>query len=516
MARNIVATSQPLAAQAGLRMLLAGGNAVDAAVAAAIALTVVEPESNGIGGDLFAIVWDGQRLHGLNASGRSPTALGPNRFRGMSAVPKHGWDAVTVPGAVSGWAELSRRFGTLPLHRLAEPAISYARDGFLLSPVIASEWAQAASSFDGLGGFEAFAASFLPGGRAPRVGEVFRLPGQATTLEEIAATGGESFYRGELAQAIIADARRHGGLLTAQDLADHTADWVGTISTDYHGTELHEIPPNGQGLAALIALGILRHHELASTRVDSADSLHLQIEAMKLAFADVHRYCADPEYMTIDAGDMLDDSYLEQRASLIDMRTAANPEFGTLPRGDTVYLTTGDASGMMVSLIQSTYSAFGSGIVIPGTGISMQNRVAGFVLEEGHPNQVSGGKRPLHTIIPAFLMRDGQPQASFGVMGGAMQPQGHVQMVVRMIDYGQNPQTASDAPRWRVDTGREVNVESGFASELLSDLRSRGHLITEGMPKDGSSFGGAQILWRTDAGYSAGSDHRKDGQATGY
>lgn len=513
MGRNVVATSQPLASQAGLRMLLAGGNAIDAAVATAIALTVVEPTCNGIGGDLFAIVWDGSRLHGLNASGRSPAALRPERFRGMDAVPLRGWDSVTVPGAVSGWVELSRRFGKLPLERLAEPAVSYARNGFLVSPVIANDWGQKVDVF---GSFEAFAAGFLPSGRAPMAGERFSFPDQARTLETIVASRGESFYRGDLAAAMIADAQRHGGLMTEQDLADHAADWVGTISTQYHGTELHEIPPSGQGLAALLALGILRHHPLSEAPVDSADSLHLQIEAMKLAFADVYRYCADPDYMDLGAEAMLNDDYLVERARIIDMRVAGDPVFGVPRRGGTVYLTTADESGMMVSLIQSNYYGFGSGIVVPGTGISLHDRAAGFTLEEGHPNRVGGSKRPFHTIIPGFLMRGGQPQMSFGVMGGPMQPQGHMQMVVRTVDYGQNPQAASDAPRWRVVAGREVAVEHGFAPAVLEELRGRGHQITQSAPKDHSSFGGAQLVWRTEDGYITGSDHRKDGQAVAY
>lgn len=513
MGRNVVSASQPLAAQAGLRMLLAGGNAVDAAIAAAMTLTVVEPNCNGIGGDLFAIVWDGSRLHGLNASGRSPAALRPERFRGMETMPIRGWDSVTVPGAVSGWVELSRRFGRLPLERLAEPAVSYARDGFLVSPIIARDWGQKAEVF---GGFDAFAAGFLPGGRAPRAGERFSFPDQARTLEAIVASHGEAFYRGSLAEAMIADSRRYGGLMSEQDLADHQAEWVGTVSTEYHGTELHEIPPSGQGLAALLALGILRHHPLSDAPVDSADSLHLQIEAMKLAFADVYRYCADPDYMGVGTEALLDDGYLAERAALIDPRVAGAPVFGVPKPGGTVYLTTADESGMMVSLIQSNYYGFGSGIVVPGTGISLHDRAAGFTLEEGHPNRVGGGKRPFHTIIPGFLMRDGQPQMSFGVMGGPMQPPGHVQMVVRTVDYGQNPQAASDAPRWRIVADRDIAVEHGMAPAVLEDLRGRGHRITQSAPDDYFAFGGAQLIWRAEHGYISGSDHRKDGQAVAF
>lgn len=513
MARNVVAASQPLAAQAGLRTLLAGGNAVDAAIATAMALTVVEPTGNGIGSDLFAILWDGDSVQGLNASGRSPKALSAERFAGKDSVPLHGWDPVTVPGAVSGWVALSQRYGRLPLERLAEPAAAYARDGFQVSPLTARAWKRAETTF---AGFEAFAQGFLPGGRAPRAGERFRFPAQAATLEAIAATAGEAFYRGELAEKMVADAERHGGLLSLEDLDAHRADWVGTVQTPYHGVELHEIPPNGQGLAALLMLGILRHHDHAAAPLDSADSLHLQIEAMKLAFADAYRYVADPDHMDVAAAALLDDAYLAERAAHIDMRVAGDPSFGVPRPGGTVYLTAADADGGMVSLIQSNYYGFGSGVVVPGTGISLQNRGCGFVLEPGHPNQVAGGKRPFHTIIPAFLTEDGRPRMSFGVMGGPMQPQGHAQMVLRIVDHEQNPQAASDAPRWRVVRGREVAVEPGFPPEVLEDLASRGHELSETAPEHSFAYGGAQLIWRTDDGYVAGSDHRKDGQAVGY
>ena len=512
MGRNAVASSQPLATQAGIRMLLAGGSAADAAVAAAMALTVVEPNCNGIGGDLFAIVWDGSRLHGLNASGRSPAALRPERFARRTAMPIRGWDSVTVPGGVSGWVELTDRFGRLGLERLVEPAASYARNGFPVSPIVSTDWAAKAAGYDG---FDAFAAGFLPGGRAPRPGEIFRFPAQADTLESIASSHGESFYRGELADAIVTDSGRHGGVMTPQDLADHAPEWVETLSVEYHGSRLHELPPSGQGLAALLGLGILRSHPSSDAPIDSADAVHLQIESMKLALADVYRYCADPDYMDVDAGLLLDDGYLAARAALIDMGSAGRPEYGSPRPGGTVYLTAADESGMMVSLIQSNYYGFGSGIVIPGTGISMHDRAAGFTLAEGHPNAVAGGKRPFHTIIPGFLMRDGAPQMSFGVMGGAMQAQGHLQMVVRTVDHGQNPQAASDAPRWCV-MGDRIGVEHGFPPDVLDELRRRGHAIAPFAAGDHAAFGGAQLIWRDDDTYIAGSDHRKDGQAAAY
>ena len=513
MAKNVVATSQPLAAQAGLRMLLNGGNAVDAALAAAITLTVVEPTSNGIGSDAFCILWDGNELHGLNASGRSPKALTKERFKGRDQMPMRGWDAVTVPGAVSAWVALSEKFGELPFEELFEPAITYARDGFLVSPITAKAWSYAPKTF---GDFPDFCKGFLPNGRAPRPGEVFKYPEQAKTLETIATTQGKAFYRGELAEKMAADAKKHSALLTEEDLADHKADWVGTISQSYGDVELHEIPPNGQGLAALIALGILKHRDVSQYEVDSADSLHVQIEAMKLAFADAYRYIADSSTMDIPVEDLLDDAYLAERAKLISLKRAQTPEYGTPKRGGTVYLTAADASGIMVSFIQSNYYGFGSGVVVPGTGISLQNRGTGFVLDKGHPNEVGPAKRPFHTIIPAFLTREGRPLMSFGVMGGPMQPQGHVQMVLRVCDYGQNPQEASDAPRWRVMDGNEVAVEQGFSDEVLNDLVGRGHTLHKADLGTDFSFGGAQLIYKTEGGYIAGSDSRKDGQAVGF
>lgn len=513
LARNVVATSQPLAAQAGLRMLHAGGNAVDAALAAAIALTVVEPTSNGIGSDAFAIVWDGRELHGLNGSGRAPAALTPEHFAGRASMPLWGWDAVTVPGAVSAWAALSERFGVLPFTQLFEPAIRYADEGFLVSPVTARAWATAAATYAGM---PDFGAAFLPHGRAPRAGESFRCPDQATTLRRIAETGGETFYRGDVARWIAAHARATGGLLSEPDLAAHRAMWVGTIWQDYRGVTLHEIPPNAQGLAALVMLGILEHHEIADHPVDAVDSLHVQIEAMKLAIADAHRYVSDPDALDVPTSALLDPAYLAERAALIDMRVAAQPSHGAPQRGATVYLATADASGMLVSFIQSNYHGFGSGVVVPGTGISLHNRGAGFTLEGGHPNEVGGGKRPFHTIIPGFLMHGDLPLMSFGVMGGGMQPQGHVQMVVRLRDYGQNPQAAADAPRWRVMGGLEVAVETGFAAATLRELAARGHKLTEVDPQTSPLFGGAQLIHRLDDGYLAASDHRKDGQAVGF
>jgi gamma-glutamyltranspeptidase/glutathione hydrolase len=510
LAKNVVATSQPLAAQAGLRMLLKGGNAVDAALATAIALTVVEPTSNGIGSDAFAIVWDGQRRHGLNASGRSPAAWNPERFAGLDSMPTTGWNSVTVPGAVSAWVELSKRFGTLPFGDLFGPAIEYAAGGFLVSPITAAQWQKAAQTYQQ---FPAFVATFLPEGRAPEAGEKVVLKDHARSLRRIAETKGEAFYRGDLAHEIVARAQDQGGLMTQEDLASHQADWVETLSVDYKGFTLHEIPPNGQGLAALLMLGILKHRPLQDHPVDSADSVHLQIEAMKLAFADAHRYVSDPASADVDYEDLLSEAYLAGRAKLIDLRKARNPAFGIPPHGGTVYLTAADADGRMVSFIQSNYMGFGSGVVVPGTGISLQNRGCGFTLQTGHPNQVGPRKRPYHTIIPAFVTKEDQPLMSFGVMGGPMQPQGHAQMMIRLADYGQNPQAASDAPRWQVLQDLDVGVEAGFAPAVLNDLAARGHRIKQ-LP--GARFGGAQLIYKLEDGYLAASDHRKDGQAVGF
>ena len=517
MARNIVATSQPLAAQAGLQMMQAGGNAVDAAIAAAITLTVVEPTSNGIGSDGYCILWDGKSLHALNASGRSPASWTPDYFAkkypALSTLPVRGWDSVTVPGAVSQWVALSQRFGKLPFEKLFEFAIRYARDGHAVSPITATSWARQAEM---LKDQPDFVRDFTPQGRAPRAGEKWILNGQADTLEEIAASKGESFYRGALAAKIAAHSRAFGAVMTEADLAQHRCDWVDTIHMDYRDIRLHEIPPNGQGLAALLTLGMLENFDLARYPVDSAESVHLQIEAMKLAFADAYRYIADADFMDVPVAALLDKAYLRERAKLIRMDAVGEPAFGIPKHGGTVYLTTADASGMMVSFIQSNYMGFGSGVVVPGTGISMQNRGHGFVRTPGHPNEVGPNKRPFQTIIPGFLTdHNHQPLMSFGVMGGHMQPQGHAQMVIRMMDYRQNPQSASDAPRWIVNPDSTVGLETGFNASAVEALVKKGHKLAAAEAVN-FAFGGAQLIWRMQHGYVAGSDHRKDGGAFGF
>jgi len=512
MARNVVATSQPLATQAGIAMLHAGGNAVDAALAMAIALTICEPCSNGLGSDLFAIVWDGSELVGLNASGRAPAAWSPARYAGQGVMPRAGWTTVTIPGAVSGWIALSKRFGKLPFADLFGPAIRYARDGYAVSPVVAEKWSKAVPI---LGDVPGFADHFLPRGRAPEAGELFASPAMAATMEKIARTSGESFYRGELAQAMVAHSRKYDGGHSLADFETHSCDWVLPLAHDYHGYTIHEIPPNGQGIAALMALGILENFDLRGYAVDSIEVQHLEIEAMKLAFADAYRYVADPRAMTVTPGQLLDRSYLASRARLIDRSRAQDFRHGQPPPAGTVYLTAADESGMMVSLIQSNYMGFGSGIVVPGTGISLQNRGTGFSLEDGHPNIVGGGKRPFHTIIPGFVTWHGQPYCSFGVMGGPIQPQAHLQTLVRLIDYGSNPQAVLDAPRWKVSAGVSLDMESNAAPDLRDGLAALGHQFAS-VPDSYMDFGAGQFIVRSDAGYIAGSDPRRDGQAAGY
>ncbi len=514
MAGNVVATSQPLAAQAGLEMLRRGGTAVDAGIAAAMVLTVVEPTANGLGSDAFAIYWDGTRLHGLNASGRAPRAWTPARFAGRSAMPRAGWDSVTVPGAVSAWVALSDAFGRLPFATLAGPAIGYARDGFAVTPMIAHAWAEGAAR---LGDQPEFARTFLPDGRPPRPGERFRCPALADSLEAIATSRGDAFYRGALAERMVRAAAAAGGALSADDLADHQPSWCGTLAIDYRGVTLHEIPPNGQGIAALIGLGLLRHHDVTAHGPDGAAGIHLQIEAMKLAFADLYRTVADPAAMTVTPEALLDPAYLAERARLIDPDRAGTPAPGAPGSSDTVYLAAADGAGRMLSYIQSNFDGFGSGVVVPGTGISLQNRGAGFSLDPDHPNLVGPGKRPFHTILPGFLVEGTTPRLAFGVMGGQMQTQGHVQMVVRLVDHGQNPQAASDAPRWRVLPDGEVVVEPGLPPATVEGLQALGHRVSVRPLEAAFGFGGAQLVWRLDdGGYCCGSDHRKDGCAVGF
>ncbi len=512
LAQNIVSTSQPLACQAGLSMLRKGGNAIDAAIATAITLTVVEPVNNGIGSDAFAIIWDGKSIVGLNASGKSPAGWTIEHFSKYKSMPLLGWDSVTIPGAVSAWVVLSKKYGQLNFKELFEPAIQYAEKGYLVSPITAKLWKQLTVMYK-KNKFPEFHETFLPNGRAPKPGELFKNPNQAVTLREIAETEGESFYCGELAKKIVDHATKTGGLITLEDLENHEVIWEKPLTLEYKGLTLHELPPNGQGLAALIMLGILKNYDINQYEPDSPQSIHLQIEAMKIAFSDAYRYISDKRFLEFDPSMCLSTHYLEERASLIDLQNAKKFEFGVPETGDTVYLTTADTEGIMVSYIQSNYLGFGSGIVIPGTGISLQDRGNGFNLIDGHPNQVGPGKRPYHTIIPAFVTKNREPLMSFGVMGGSMQPQGHAQMMVRIFEYQQNPQAAVDAPRWRVMQGVKINLEPGFKKETQEHLKKLGHQVYNGHYFE---FGGAQIISKLEDGYLAASDPRKDGQAVGY
>ena len=522
-ARNVVSTSHPLGAQAGLKMLANGGNAVDAAIAAAAAMAIVEPVSNGLGSDAFCILWDGKALHGLNASGCAPASWTADYFKakysanGVNAAspPKRGIDSVTVPGAVASWVALSERFGKLPFADLMAPAIEIAERGYLVSPVVQEKWAAAAPELASLPGF---ADAFLPWGRAPKVGELFRFKSAARGLRAIADTKGQAYYGGEIAHAIEKFSAQNGGRLKASDFAAYQPEWVTPIAKNYRGHTLHEIPPNGQGIAALIALGILDQFDVASLGVDGVDSQHLQIEAMKLAFADVYKFVAEPSSMAVTPEQMLDGAYLASRAKLIDMKKAQDFGAGNPVKGGTIYLSAADESGMMVSFIQSNFMGFGSGCVEPHFGISLQNRGHGFSLDAGI-NQVAPGKRPFHTIIPAFLTKDGQPVMSFGVMGANMQPQGHVQTLVRMLDYQQSPQAACDAPRWRYNAGLEINVESAMNPKTVQALAARGHQM-EVINDSYQDFGAGQFIWRAGdpavEGYVAASDSRRDGQAVGF
>ena len=523
LARNVVATTQPLAVQAGLHMLRQGGNAVDAAIGTAVAMTVLEPINNAVGSDAFTLVWHEGKVYGLNASGRAPKAMTLERFEGKKEMPKRGWDPVTVPGAVSAWVALSKRFGKLPFEKLFEPAIRYAEEGYLVAPRTAAGWATSAKVFKD---FADWNRTWAPKGRAPEPGERFVNPDLGKTLRLIAESEGEAMYRGELAEKIAAHAKATGGLMTVEDLASHQPDWVEPLHLDYRGLRLYEIPPNGQGMTTLIALGLLDRFNLGSLDVDCADVLHVQIEAMKLAFADAKHFIADPKAMQIVPRQLLDPAYLKQRSALIDPMKAKDPGHGMPPKGGTILLCAADAGGTMVSHIQSNYEGFGSGIVIPGTGISMQNRGACFRVEKGHPNAIAGGKRPYHTIIPAMVTRPGEggkeePVMAYGVMGGFMQPQGHLQVMCRLADFRQNPQAALDAPRWQVkrdvvtDTGLKVLIEPGFRDEVYEDLRRRGHDLEVAKTRN-NLFGAGEAIYRLPDGYAGASDPRGDGQAGGY
>ncbi|NHN31776.1 gamma-glutamyltransferase family protein [Paenibacillus agricola] len=511
--KGMVATSQPLAAQAGLDILKQGGNAIDAAIAAAAALTVVEPCSNGIGGDAFALVWTKGKLHGLNASGPAPKSISIDAVRaaGHEAMPSYGALPVTIPGAPAAWAELSSKFGRLSLADTLKPAIRYAEEGFPVSPVVAHNWGKSFALYEKVlkgDAFKPWFDTFAPGGRPPAAGEIWRSTDHARTLALIGASEGSSFYSGELAERIAQFIAEAGGYLTASDLSAFRPEWVQPISTSYRGYDIWEIPPNGQGLVALQALSIMNGYE--GLQINAADTYHKQIEAMKLAFADGHHYITDRAKMKVDVQSLLSPEYAELRRSLIGER-ARQPEAGKPAAGGTVYLATADGEGNMVSFIQSNYMQFGSGLVVPGTGIALQNRGMDFSLDPEHANRLEPGKRTYHTIIPGFLTRGGQAIGPFGVMGGIMQPQGHLQTIMNTLDFGLHPQAALDAPRWQWTRDKTVLVEHGFPLAAAQALARIGHDVQIAL--EASSFGRGQIIWRDPLTgvLCGGTDSRADG-----
>jgi gamma-glutamyltranspeptidase/glutathione hydrolase len=526
----MAATSHPLATQIALDIMRRGGNAVDAAIAANAALGLMEPTGNGIGGDLFAIVWDAEteQLYGLNASGRSPQSLTLEHFReqGLDRIPPYGPLPVSVPGAVDGWFELHGRFGKLPMTDILAPTIAYARNGHPVHELIGHYWA---ISVERLSKYPGFREQMTIDGRAPRVGELWRNPNLANTLERIAREGRDVFYRGDIARVIGDYMQANGGFLSYEDLAAHHSEWVEPVSVNYRGYDVWELPPNGQGIAALQILNILEQFDVAAMGFGSADHVHLFLEAKKLAFEDRARFYADPDYMDVSVERLLSDEYARERAALVDMQRAArayphgDPE--VLREGDTIYLTTADAAGNMVSLIQSNYRGMGSGMTPPGLGFVLQDRGELFSLEEGHPNSYAPGKRPFHTIIPAFITRDGKPFISFGLMGGGMQPQGHAQIVMNLVDFGMGLQEAGDAPRIHhsgsseptgetMTDGGTANLETGFDYAVIRELMGRGHRIEFAR----GPYGGYQaIMKHPEFGTWVGaSESRKDGQAAGY
>lgn len=513
--KGIVCTSTPMAAQAGADIIRQGGNAVDAAIATAAMLTVTEPTSNGIGGDGFALVWIKDQLYGLNSSGPAPAALSSKELlnKGLTEMPTYGWTPVTVPGIPAAWAVLSERFGRLSFRQVLEPAIRTAQQGYAVQPTVARFWKKAFETYKKKTSgqeFEAWFDTFAPGGKTPGAGEVWRSESHAKTLEEIADTKAESFYRGRLAEVIDHCSRTQGGYLRKEDLAAFYPEWVEPISVSYKGYQVCEIPPNGHGITALMALNIFEQLSCIS-RSDVA-TLHNMIEAMKLAFTDAKEYVADPHYMNVSPEQLLSKEYAKQRAALVGEK-ALMPAPGHPDRGGTVYLCTADGEGNMVSYIQSNYMGFGSGIVIPNTGIALHNRGNNFYLKPGHPNCAEGGKKPYHTIIPGFLMKDGKAVGPFGVMGGFMQPQGHMQVMTNTIDFALNPQDSLDAPRWQWTGEKHVLVEPSFPHSMVQELAARGHEIS--ICSEPAEFGRGQIIWRTENGtLCAGTESRCDGCAS--
>lgn len=524
---GMVATSQPLATQVALDILKSGGNAVDAAIAANAMLGLVEPTGNGIGGDLFAIVWDAktQKLYGLNASGRSPQSLNRQWFveNGYTKIPSHGPLPVSVPGAVDGWFMLHEKFGSKSMKKILQPTIDYANNGVPITQLIAYYWNR---SVPRLSEFEGFNEQFTINGKAPKEGQIWKNPYLANTLKAIAKGGRDAFYKGKMAHTIADYIKQQGGFLSYEDLASHKGEWVEPVSTNYRGYDVWELPPNSQGIAALQILNIIEQFDLSKMRLDSAEYVHLFTEAKKIVFEDRAKYYADPAFNDLPIKQLISKSYAKKRAELIDMNKAGlsypagNPALET---GDTIYMTVADKDGNMVSLIQSNYRGMGSGMTPPGLGFILQDRGELFTLEEGHVNMFEGGKRPFQTIIPAFITKDGQPWMSFGLMGGAMQPQGHAQIVINMIDFGMDVQEAGDAARIHhtesseptgevMTEGGILNLESGFSYPTIRALMRMGHKVQFA----NGPYGGYQAIQLKDGVYWGASESRKDGQAAGY
>ena len=524
---GMAATSQPLATQIALDILKQGGSAIDAAIAANAALGLMEPTGCGIGGDLFAIVWDAktQQLHGLNASGRSPHELSLDYFleKGYTSIPAYGPLPVSVPGTVDGWFELHDKFGKLPMEAVLAPAIRYAREGFPVSELIAYYLEISGRRF---AEYPNFKETWAPNGQTPRKGEIFKNPFLADTYEKIAKGGRDAFYKGEIAKTTVRFIREQGGFLSEKDLADHNSEWIAPVSANYRGYDVWELPPNGQGIAALQMLNILEGYDVKGMGFGSADYIHAFVEAKKLAYEDRAQYYADPAFYEMPLERLLSKTYADERRKLIDpMRAARRYDPGRLDPGNTIYLTVADKEGNMISLIQSNYRGMGSGMVPPGLGFMLQDRGELFSLDKNHRNAYEPHKRPFHTIIPCFITKDGQPWVSFGVMGGDLQPQGHVQIVVNLIDFGMNLQEAGDAPRiqhfgdsqptgGKMTDGGRVALESGFDYEVVRELMRRGHLVSF----DLGSYGGYQAILRDSENgvYYGASESRKDGQAAGY
>ncbi|WKN30687.1 gamma-glutamyltransferase [Porifericola rhodea] len=524
---GMAATSQPLATQVALDILKAGGNAIDAAIAANAVLGLTEPTGNGIGGDLFAIIWDAEKeeLVGLNASGRSPYDLDLSYFKdnGYDKIPSYGPLPVSVPGCVSGWFSMHEKYGSKPMVEILKPAITYAREGFPLTEVIAHYWNIGANR---LQQYDGFTEVYMPNGRAPQKGEIFKNPALANTLETIAQEGRDAFYKGKIAHTIADYIKEQGGFLSYKDMADHTDSWVEPVSTNYRGYDVYELPPNGQGTAVLQILNILEAYNIKEMGFGSPDYVHTFVEAKKIAFEDRAKYYADPDFVDIPVEQLISKAYADERRKLIDPEQAGNEyPAGELEQGNTIYMTVADDKGNMVSLIQSNYRGMGSGMTPPGLGFILQDRGELFSLQDGHNNVYEPHKRPFHTIIPAFVMKDGKPLISFGLMGGAMQPQGHAQIVVNLVDFGMNLQEAGDAPRihhtspsqptgGKMTEGGVLNLESGFPEETIRELLRKGHKIAPAI----GPFGGYQAIMydaENDVYYGA-SESRKDGQAAGY